>query len=98
MTGPAHGWPAGLTRSDRGCRPRNRASAGQPRSERDAAILKRFDTMMQLPIIVSAILPLLVVPEMTALRRQVEALTERLAQASPNPPHEEPLPRGDAPG
>jgi len=54
--------------------------------------------MMQLPIIVSAILPLLVVPEMTALRRQVEALTERLAQASPNPPHEEPLPRGDAPG
>ena len=36
---------------------------GQPRSERDAAFLKRFDTAMQLPIIVSAILPLLVVPQ-----------------------------------
>jgi voltage-gated potassium channel len=36
---------------------------GQPRSERDAAFLKRFDTAMQVPIIVSAILPLLVVPE-----------------------------------
>ena len=36
---------------------------GQPRSERDAAFLKRFDAVMQLPIIVSAILPLLVVPE-----------------------------------
>jgi voltage-gated potassium channel len=36
---------------------------GQPRSERDAAFLKRFDAVMRLPIIVSAILPLLVVPE-----------------------------------
>jgi hypothetical protein len=36
---------------------------GQPRSARDAAFLKRFDAVMQLPIIVSAILPLLVVPE-----------------------------------
>jgi voltage-gated potassium channel len=36
---------------------------GQPRSERDAAILKRFNRWMQLPIVVSAILPLLIVPE-----------------------------------
>jgi voltage-gated potassium channel len=36
---------------------------GQPRSERDAAFLKRFDKWMQLPIIVSAILPLVVAPE-----------------------------------
>jgi voltage-gated potassium channel len=36
---------------------------GQPRSERDAAFLKRFDAVMQVPIIVSAILPLLVVPQ-----------------------------------
>ena len=36
---------------------------GQPRSERDAAFLDRFNTRMQLPIVVSAILPLLIVPE-----------------------------------
>ena len=36
---------------------------GQPRSERDAAFLKRFGTVMQLPIIVSAVLPLIVAPE-----------------------------------
>jgi voltage-gated potassium channel len=36
---------------------------GQPRSERDAAYLKRFDAWMQVPIIVSAILPLIVAPE-----------------------------------
>ena len=36
---------------------------GQPRSDRDAAFLKRFDTRMQLPIVVSAILPLVIVPE-----------------------------------
>jgi voltage-gated potassium channel len=35
---------------------------GQPRSERDAAFLKRFDAVMQLPIIVSAVLPLVIVP------------------------------------
>jgi voltage-gated potassium channel len=35
---------------------------GQPRSERDAAFLKRYDTWMQLPIVVSALLPLVVVP------------------------------------
>lgn len=35
---------------------------GQPRSARDAAFLKRYDTWMQLPIVVSAILPLVVVP------------------------------------
>ena len=36
---------------------------GQPRSERDAAFLKRFDAVMEVPIIVSAILTLLVVPQ-----------------------------------
>jgi voltage-gated potassium channel len=36
---------------------------GQPRSERDAAFLKRFDAVMEVPIIVSAILPLLIVPQ-----------------------------------
>jgi voltage-gated potassium channel len=36
---------------------------GQPRSERDAAFLERFNTWMQLPIVVSAILPLVIVPE-----------------------------------
>jgi voltage-gated potassium channel len=36
---------------------------GQPRSERDAAFLERYDARMRLPIIVSAILPLVVVPE-----------------------------------
>jgi voltage-gated potassium channel len=36
---------------------------GDPRSERDAAFLERFDTRMRLPIIVSAVLPLIVVPE-----------------------------------
>jgi voltage-gated potassium channel len=36
---------------------------GQPRSERDAAFLKRFNTRMQLPIVVSAVLPLIIVPQ-----------------------------------
>ena len=36
---------------------------GQPRSGRDAAFLERFNTRMRLPIIVSAILPLIIVPE-----------------------------------
>jgi voltage-gated potassium channel len=36
---------------------------GQPRSEGDAAFLERFDARMRLPIIVSAILPLIIVPE-----------------------------------
>jgi voltage-gated potassium channel len=36
---------------------------GQPRSERDAAFLKRFDTWIQVPIVVSAILPLVIIPE-----------------------------------
>jgi voltage-gated potassium channel len=36
---------------------------GQPRSEADAAFLERFDALMRLPIIISAILPLVVVPE-----------------------------------
>ena len=37
--------------------------AGQPRSDADAAFLKRFDTVMRLPIIISALLPLIIVPE-----------------------------------
>ena len=36
---------------------------GRPRPESDAAFLERFDARMRLPIIVSAILPLIVVPE-----------------------------------
>ena len=36
---------------------------GQPRSERDAAFVQRFNAWMQLPIVVSAILPLLIVPQ-----------------------------------
>lgn len=36
---------------------------GQPRSERDAAFLERFGARMRLPIIVSAILPIIVAPE-----------------------------------
>jgi voltage-gated potassium channel len=36
---------------------------GQPRSDSDAAFLARFSTRMRLPIIVSAILPLIVVPQ-----------------------------------
>jgi voltage-gated potassium channel len=36
---------------------------GQPRSDRDAAFLDRFNARMQLPIVVSAILPLVIVPE-----------------------------------
>ena len=35
---------------------------GLPRSDRDAAFMKRYEAWMQLPIIVSAILPLIVVP------------------------------------
>jgi len=36
---------------------------GQPRTVRDAAVLERFDTSIRLPLIISAILPLIVVPE-----------------------------------
>jgi voltage-gated potassium channel len=36
---------------------------GQPKSEASAAFLARFDSVMRLPIIISAILPLIVVPE-----------------------------------
>lgn len=42
---------------------RSEPKPGQPRSERDAAFLKRYNARMQVPIIVSAILPLIVVPE-----------------------------------
>jgi voltage-gated potassium channel len=36
---------------------------GQPRSAADAAFLERFNSIMRLPIVVSALLPLIVVPE-----------------------------------
>lgn len=36
---------------------------GAPRTEKDGAFLERFDRVMRLPIIISAILPLVVVPE-----------------------------------
>ncbi len=36
---------------------------GTPRSEADAAFLERYDARMRLPIVVSAILPLIVVPQ-----------------------------------
>jgi voltage-gated potassium channel len=39
------------------------AQPGQPRSQQDAAFLDRFDKAMRLPIIVSAVLPLIVIPE-----------------------------------
>ena len=45
--------------------PQKDMRSGQPRSERDAATLGRFNTRMQIPIVVSAILPLVVVPEST---------------------------------
>jgi len=43
--------------------PETQPRPGQPRSARDAAFIQRFDARMRLPIIVSAILPLIVVPE-----------------------------------
>ncbi|MFH9348005.1 ion transporter [Kitasatospora sp. NPDC017646] len=36
---------------------------GEPRSARDAAFLTRFDAAMQLPILVSAVLPFVIVPQ-----------------------------------
>jgi voltage-gated potassium channel len=36
---------------------------GEPRSDADAAFVRRFDSVMRIPIIVSALLPLVVVPE-----------------------------------
>jgi voltage-gated potassium channel len=36
---------------------------GQPRSPADAAFVSRFESIMRLPIIVSAILPLIIVPQ-----------------------------------
>ena len=43
--------------------PETEHGPGQPRSDRDAAFLERFNSRMQLPIVVSAILPLVIVPE-----------------------------------
>jgi voltage-gated potassium channel len=37
--------------------------AGQPRTEADAAFLQRYEAWMRVPIIVSALLPLIVVPQ-----------------------------------
>jgi voltage-gated potassium channel len=36
---------------------------GQPRTEKDAAFLERFDSAIRLPLIISAILPLIVAPQ-----------------------------------
>ena len=36
---------------------------GQPRTEKDAAFLERFDSANRIPLIVSAILPLIVAPQ-----------------------------------
>ena len=36
---------------------------GQPRTKGDAAFLERFDSAIRLPLIISALLPLIVVPE-----------------------------------
>jgi voltage-gated potassium channel len=43
--------------------PETKGKPGQPRSDRDAAFLARFNRLMQLPIVVSAILPLVIVPQ-----------------------------------
>jgi len=43
--------------------PQAELKAGQPRSDADAAFMKRFDAVMRLPIIISALLPLVIVPE-----------------------------------
>ena len=43
--------------------PETEPRPGQARSERDAAFLKRYNAWMQLPIIVSAVLPLVIIPE-----------------------------------
>jgi len=46
-----------------GAAPETEHRPGQVRSERDAAFLKRYNAWMQLPIIVSAVLPLVIIPE-----------------------------------
>ena len=43
--------------------PQAELKVGQPRSDADAAFMKRFDAVMRLPIIISALLPLVIVPE-----------------------------------
>ena len=43
--------------------PQTEHRPGQPRSERDAAFIERYNTWMQVPIVVSAILPLVIVPQ-----------------------------------
>lgn len=45
--------------------PPSRVEPGQPRSESDAGFLTTFNDRMRIPLIVSAILPLIVVPEST---------------------------------
>jgi voltage-gated potassium channel len=49
--------------SDMDAAPATEIRPGQPRSEHDAAYLQRFERWMRVPIIVSAILPLIIVPE-----------------------------------
>jgi voltage-gated potassium channel len=43
--------------------PAKEVQAGQPRSEADAAFLARFDSVMRIPIILSALLPLIIAPQ-----------------------------------
>jgi voltage-gated potassium channel len=49
--------------SDMDAAPATEIQPGQPRSEHDAAYLERYERWMRIPIIVSAILPLIIVPE-----------------------------------
>jgi hypothetical protein len=86
---------------------------GQPRSERDAAFLKRFNARMQhgngdngapadepagaaVTATDAAIQAL--ATEVSALRHQVAALTERLIGTRPDATPPEPAPGEDAPG
>lgn len=45
--------------------PPSKVEPGQPRSDSDAAYLATFDDRMRIPLIVSAVLPLIIVPEST---------------------------------
>jgi voltage-gated potassium channel len=45
--------------------PPSRVESGQPRSQSDAAFLATFNDRMRIPLIVSAILPLIIIPEST---------------------------------
>ena len=55
---------------------RTRPGDGQPRTDADAALLARFDGVMRLPIVVSAVLPLIVVPEPTTYPTALTGLSD----------------------